>query len=110
MNLDTGEEATACSVVMDGADHVAVVGDNRKLLIFPIEEMPVMARGRGVILQRYKSGGLSDVTTLKLKEGLTWQTAQTARNEPKVKPWLGKRAQAGLLPFKGFPTSKKFGG
>ncbi len=108
LNLDAGEEAAACSVVMDGADHVAVVGQNRKLLIFPIEEVPVMARGRGVILQRYKSGGLSDVTTLKLKEGLTWQTAQQARNEPKVKPWLGKRAQAGLLPFKGFPTSKKF--
>jgi topoisomerase-4 subunit A len=110
LNLGEGEKAAACSIVKEDADAVAVVGQNRKLLIFPLAEMPVMARGRGVILQRYKDGGLSDVTTLNLKEGLSWKSGGAVRVEPDIKGWIGKRAQAGLLPFKGFPTAKKFNG
>ena len=110
LNVGEGEEAAACTIVKDDADAVAVVGDNRKLLIFPLAEVPVMARGRGVILQRYKDGGLSDVTTLNLKEGLTWKSGGATRTEPGIKAWIGKRAQAGLQPFKGFTASKKFNG
>ena len=108
LNLGTDEEAAACSAVLEGADSVAVIGDNRKLLIFPIDEVPVMTRGRGVILQRYKDGGMSDVTTLIKKEGLTWQTGAGVRTETTIKDWIGKRAQAGRLPPKGFTRTKRF--
>ena len=108
LNLGGDEEATALCVVGDDHDHVAVLGSKRKLLIFPLKELPTMGRGRGVIFQRYASGGLADVTTLKLAEGLTWQTAAGTRTETAIKPWLGKRAQAGLLPPKGFTRANKF--
>ncbi len=110
LNLGEKERAAACAVVAEGADHVACVGTRGKLLIFPLVDLPEMTRGRGVILQRYKDGGLSDVTTLNLKEGLVWRTKEQTRNEPAVKAWVGKRGQAGLLPFKGFPSSRKFTG
>jgi len=108
LNLGTGEEAAAFCEVAEGADAVAVIGDNRKLLIFPMEELPEMARGRGVILQRYNKGGLLDVTTMKLDEGLTWKTGAGVRTETDYKDWVGKRAQAGLMAPKGFPRSGKF--
>jgi len=108
LNLGGEEEAVALRVIGDGHDHVAVLGSKRKLLIFPLDELPTLGRGRGVILQRYAYGGLADVTTLKLAEGLTWQTAAGTRTEAAIKPWIGKRAQAGLLPPKGFMRSNKF--
>ena len=108
LNLASGVEAAVCTWV-DG-DMVAVVGENRKLLLFPIEELPEMTRGRGVILQKYKDGGLSDVKTYHKKEGLTWAAgAGRVRTETKLTDWLGKRAQAGRLPPTGFPRSNKFG-
>ena len=110
LNLGESERAGACAVVREGADAVAAVGTRGKLLIFPLAELPEMTRGRGVILQRYKEGGLADVTTLTLKEGLVWKTREQTRSETAIKDWIGKRGQAGLLPFKGFPASKKFGG
>ena len=107
LNLAPGMEAAACARVE--GDHVAVVGENRKLLIFPLEELPEMTRGRGVILQKYKDGGLSDIKTFALDDGLTWSAgAGRIRTETKLAPWLGKRAQAGRLPPKGFPKSNKF--
>lgn len=108
LNLKTGEEARALCEIPDGHDHLAVLGTKRKLLIFPLDELPEMSRGQGVMLQRYSQGGLADVTTLKLKEGLTWQTGAGTRTETAIKSWLGKRAQAGQLPFKGFPKSNRF--
>ena len=108
LNLGTGEEAAAIAEVMEGADAVAVVGENRKLLIFPIEELPEMGRGKGVILQRYNKGGLADVTTMRFAEGLTWRSGGQ-RTEPEYQQWLGKRAQAGLVVPKGFPRSGTFG-
>ena len=110
LNLGDTERAGACAVVREGADAVAAVGTRGKLLIFPLGQLPEMTRGRGVILQRYKEGGLSDATTLNLKEGLVWKTKEQTRSETALKGWVGKRGQAGLLPFKGFPASKKFGG
>ncbi len=109
LNLATGEKAAAACVVGDGADHVAVLGENRKLLIFPLADLPVMGRGRGVILQRYKRGGLADVTTLKAKEGLSWRSGQQGvRHEPDIKRWIGRRAQAGLKVPKGFARANRF--
>ncbi len=107
LNLGENAEAEACAVV-DG-DHVAVVGENRKLVIFRLDEVPEMTRGRGVILQKYKDGGLSDVKVFRLKEGLTWRSGERTRTETDLKPWLGSRAQAGRLPPRGFPVNNKFG-
>ena len=108
LNLKTGEEARSLAPIAEGHDHVAVLGTKRKLLIFPLDELPEMTRGQGVLLQRYAQGGMADVTTLNLKEGLTWQTASGVRSEADIKKWVGKRAQAGQLPFKGFPKSNRF--
>jgi topoisomerase-4 subunit A len=108
LNLAEGEEAAACAFVEEGDDHVAVIGDNRKLLLFPLSELPEMTRGRGVILQKYKDGGLSDVKSFRLKEGLTWRSGDRTRTETSLRDWVGARAQAGRLPPQGFPKSKKF--
>ena len=94
-------------------DHVAIIGQNRKLLCFPISEVAEMSRGKGVKLQRYKDGGLSDAKTFKLEDGLTWldtsgRTWTVAQAE--LIEWLGHRAEAGRLPPKGFPKNNKFGG
>jgi len=109
LNLNPGEEAAVCSFISPDHDGVAVLGENRKLLIFSIDELPVMARGKGVILQRYAKGGLADVAGLSLGEGLTWQTGSGIRSEKSITPWIGKRAQSGHLPPKGFPRSNRFG-
>ena len=108
LNLKPDQEAQTLSFVGAGHDHVAVIGTKRKLLIFPLDELPEMGRGAGVIMQKYSQGGLSDVTTLNLKEGMSWQTGAGMRTETAVKNWLGKRAQAGQLPFKGFPKASRF--
>lgn len=108
LNVSAGEEACVCVHMTDGADSVAVVGQNRKLLIFAIDEMPDMARGRGVILQRYKGGGLSDVTTFKRTDGLTWTTGAGVHTNTDFDEWVGKRAQAGRMAPRGFPRSNKF--
>jgi len=108
MNLSGKARASFC-VPVEG-NMVAVIGDNRRLLVFPIEEMPEMARGRGVILQRYKDGGLADVTTFDLVEGLHWQSGERTRRETDMGPWIGKRAQAGRLPPHGFPKTNRFAG
>ncbi len=108
LNLAEGEEAAAAAPV--AGDSVAVIGENRKLLVFPLEELPEMSRGRGVILQKYKDGGLSDIKTFTLGEGLAWSAgAGRTRTETKLTAWIGKRAQAGRLPPNGFPKSIKFG-
>jgi topoisomerase-4 subunit A len=108
LNLAEGVEAAACSPVE--GDTVAVVGENRKLLLFPVKELPEMTRGRGVILQRYKDGGLSDVKTFTYAEGLTWrQGDQRHKTETALADWRGERGQAGRLPPQGFARNNKFG-
>jgi len=108
LNVGSNDEAAALSVVPDGADHVAVIGTNRKLVVFPIDELPEMGRGKGVILQRYKDGVLSDVQAFKLAEGVSWQTGSGVRSETDLKAWIGKRAGAGLIKPKGFPNNNRF--
>ena len=108
LNLAQGVEAAVCRPV--AGDHVAVIGENRKLIIFPLEELPEMSRGRGVIMQKYKDGGLSDAKTFTLAEGLTWSSgAGRTRTESDLVAWVGKRAQAGRLPPTGFSRANKFG-
>ncbi len=106
LNVSGDEEGAGACIV--GGDTVAVIGDNRKLLLFPLADVPEMARGRGVFLQRYKDGGLSDLKTFTLADGLTWVTGAGVRTETDLMAWQGKRAQAGRLPPKGFPRSNRF--
>jgi topoisomerase IV subunit A len=110
MNVD--EPAEACACVPAEGDTVATVGENRKVLIFPLDEVPEMARGKGVRLQRYKDGGLSDVRVFKQEDGLAWldpagRTFTLPMSE--LGDWIGQRAQAGRLAPRGFPKSNKFG-
>jgi len=107
LNLKPGEEAVICIKV--AGDHLAVIGDNRKLLVFPLDQVPEMARGAGVILQKYRDGVLADAKTFTLSEGLTWRLGEKTRTETNLRDWLGERAQAGRLPPNGFPKSGKFG-
>jgi topoisomerase IV subunit A len=106
LNLKSGEEAALC-VPADG-DHVAIIGSNRKLLIFPLDQIPEMARGGGVILQRYRDGGLADAKAFRLADGLTWRLGDKTRTETNLLDWIGERAQAGRLPPNGFPRSGRF--
>jgi topoisomerase-4 subunit A len=110
LNVSAPNEAAAICTVE--GDTVAVIGENRKMLIFPLDQVPEMARGRGVRLQRYKDGGLSDVTTFTAKDGLTWKDSagrEFSATWKELSDWRGNRADAGRLPPKGFPKSNKFG-
>jgi topoisomerase-4 subunit A len=103
-------EARAITEVL--GDTVAVIGDNRKMLIFPLDQVPEMARGRGVRLQKYKDGGLSDVAVFEAKAGLTWKDSagrEFSATMKELAEWQGTRADAGRLSPKGFPKSNKFG-
>jgi len=109
LNLPDGAVATHCFAVV--GDSVAVIGENRKLLVFGIDELPTMNRGQGVVLQRYKGGSLSDVMTFHMEEGLTWPmggSGERWRTETELAPWTGKRGNAGRLPPMGFPRNNKF--
>ncbi len=107
LNVSGDTEAQACAVA-DG-DSVAAVGENHKLLIFPLEDLPEMSRGRGVRLQRYKDGGLSDVTVFTLGDGLGWQSGERIRTEFDLDAWIGKRGQAGRIAPRGFSRTNRFG-
>ena len=110
LNLEGNVEARICLPVDGGRgdDALAVIGNNRKLLIFMLEELPVMTRGRGVILQKYKDASLADLTTLKFAAGLSWRAGERTRTETDLRPWLGARASVGRLPPNGFPKVNKF--
>ena len=90
-------------------DHVAVVGENRKVLVFPLDELPEMTRGKGVRLQKYKDGGLSDATTFTFADGLSWlDPAGRTRTETDLAEWEGKRAGTGRMAPRGFPRDNRF--
>ena len=111
LNLSGSEEARLI-VPVDG-DVVAVIGDNRKMIVFPLEQLPEMSRGKGVRLQKYKDGGLSDLKTFPAATGLTW-TDSSGRTYTKsmaeLGEWLGSRADAGRQPPTGFPRNNRFTG
>jgi topoisomerase-4 subunit A len=104
-----GQGAAVCLPLPAGADHLAVIGDNGKLLVFPLAELPEMARGKGVKLQSYREGGLRDATAFKAEDGMTSVDASgRTRSWPEWRDWLGRRAGAGKLAPKGFPANKRF--
>jgi topoisomerase-4 subunit A len=105
--LEPGREAAVCTLAE--GDTVAVIGENRKLLVFPLAQVPEMTRGRGVQLQSYRDGGLSDAKVFAAQDGLTWWLGERVRTEPDLKPWSGNRAGAGKMPPNGFPKSNRFG-
>ena len=108
MNVADGEQAVMCRKVT--GDSVAIVGENRKLLIFKVEEIPSMARGRGVALQKYKDGNMSDIQIFNAADGFTYARSGGIKVETDLMTWLGHRAQVGkLVPF-GFPKNNKFMG
>ncbi len=109
LNVAAPDEAKLC--IPAAGDTVAVVGQNRKLLLFPISQLPEMTRGKGVRLQRYKDGGLSDLKVFQLEEGLTWlDSSGRTWTVNELAEWQGDRAQAGRLAPKGFPRTNRFGG
>ena len=107
LNVGEGVVAAVCRPV--AGDHVVVVGENRKMLVFPLSDLPEMARGKGVRLQKYKDGGLSDVTTVAYAAGLSWkETGGRTRTEADLAEWLGARATAGRMAPRGFPRNNRF--
>ena len=108
LSLSDGVKAKLIRKV--AGDHVAVVGDNRKMLVFPLVQIPEMTKGKGVRLQKFKDGGLSDLTTLTLAQGLSWKDpAGRTRTEPDLTEWLGNRAGLGRMAPRGFPRDNTFG-
>ncbi|MCB1407934.1 MAG: DNA topoisomerase IV subunit A, partial [Rhodobacteraceae bacterium] len=107
LNLRADARALICKPI-DG-DHVAVVGDNRKLLVFALAELPEMTRGKGVRMQKYKDGGLSDLATFTLADGLSWKDpAGRTRTVTDLEEWMGKRAGTGRMAPRGFPRDNRF--
>jgi topoisomerase-4 subunit A len=106
LNLADKEMAQAFAVVPENADSIAALSEGRKLLIFPMEQVPEMARGRGVTLQKSKGDRLSDAQAFRLSEGLPWANRVIPASE--LKFWRGERAQAGRMPEKGWPRAKRF--
>jgi topoisomerase-4 subunit A len=110
MNVKAPDEAKRCVPV--SGDHVAVVGKNRKMLVFPLSEVPEMTRGKGVRLQKYKDGGMLDIKTFAMEAGLSWQDSAErvfVRSREELAEWVGARASAGRMVPKGFPKTGKFG-
>ena len=109
LNLRTGETARVCQKIAADADHVAIFGEGRKLLVFPLAQLAELQRGLGVTLQRYKEGGMADAKAFRLADGLTWKAGERIRTETDLRDWLGERGQAGRLPPNGFPKGGRFG-
>ena len=106
--LNVAGKGVAKRCVLVEGEHVAVVGENRKLLIFKIDELPEMTKGRGVKLQFYRDGGLSDVKTFNSQEGLTWNFGSRKGGEKDIRSWIGRRSQSGRFAPIGFPRSNLF--
>jgi len=110
--LETGEELVVATPVPEGADHIATIGENRKLLVFPLEQVPRLAKGRGVALQKFRDGGLADAKAFRLAEGLSVRLGESRtalRSAQELGAWMGGRGQAGRLVWRGFPSSGRFG-
>ena len=107
LTLGEGAKTAVCRRVQ--GDHVAAVGENRKVLVFPLSDLPEMARGKGVRLQKYKDGGLSDAITFVLAKGLSWKDpAGRTRTETDLAEWQGARGTMGRMAPRGFPRDNRF--
>ncbi|MGB7287916.1 MAG: DNA gyrase C-terminal beta-propeller domain-containing protein, partial [Salaquimonas sp.] len=112
MNVKLPDEALLCAPIDEAHDHLAVVGENRKMIIFASDQLPEMTRGKGVRLQKYKDGGTRDARTFTMAEGLAWQDSADrtfTKSKEELLEWMGERAQAGRMVPKGFPRNGKFG-
>ena len=112
VNLRTGAKLAVVRIIGAGHDYVAAVGDNRKLVVFPLEELPEMTRGQGVTIQKYKDGGLSDAVSFVFAEGLSWAMGGDSgrtRTESDLTMWRVARGAAGRMPPTGFPRNNRFG-
>ncbi|MFC3174520.1 DNA topoisomerase IV subunit A [Novosphingobium bradum] len=111
MTTKPGVRLCVVREIPESHDHIAVVGDNRKLVVFSLSEMPLLAKGQGVALQRYRDGGMADATTFRLDEGLSWkmggETGRT-RTESDMRLWKVARGAAGRMPPNGFPRDNRF--
>jgi len=111
VNLRAGAKVAVIRPIREGADSIAVVGENRKMVVFSLSELPELARGQGVTLQRYRDGGLADAIAFRLSEGLSWtlggESART-RTETDLAPWRAARGAAGRMPPIGFPRTNRF--
>lgn len=111
VNLKDGAVLRVIREIAPTHDHVACVGDNRKLVVFNLEELPVMTRGQGVQLQRYRDGGMADAITFVLGDGLSWQmggSGERTRTETEIRMWKVARGAAGRMPPQGFPKTNRF--
>jgi len=103
-----GKDSRALVATPAEGDTIAVVGENRKLLLFPLSEVPEMAGGRGVILQRYHQGGLADARVITKADGLSWKSGDRTRTETDLRAWTGNRAGSGRIAPRGFPADNRF--
>ncbi len=111
VSIKPGGKLTVVREIAPEHDHVAVIGDNRKLVVFALSEVPVLAKGQGVALQRYKDGGMADAVTLRLEDGLSWAMGGDSgrtRTEKDLLAWKAARGAAGRMPPSGFPRDNKF--
>jgi len=111
VNLRSGAKVAVVRIIAEGTDAVAVVGENRKMLVFPLTELPELARGQGVTLQRYRDGGLADAIAFRLADGLSWALGGDSgrvRTESDLGAWRAARGAAGRMPPIGFPRSNRF--
>ncbi|PWC46505.1 DNA topoisomerase IV subunit A [Azospirillum sp. TSA6c] len=106
LNLEDGKSARICQPV--SGDTLAIIGNNRKMLVFPLEQVPVMTRGKGVQLQKYKDASVADVKTFTLAEGLSWKNGERNFNVTDLTGWMGDRAGQGKMPPNGFPKNNRF--
>ena len=106
LNLKKEIKAAVCTPAE--GDHIALIGSNRKLIIFPISEIPELPRGRGVTLQRYREGKVSDAICFFKNEGLHWHSGNRVHNQTEILDWLGKRGNAGRIAPRGFPRNNRF--
>jgi topoisomerase-4 subunit A len=112
VNLRDQARLRVARPIAEGDDYVAAIGDNRKLVIFPLAELPEMTRGQGTQIQRYRDGGLSDVITFRFTDGLSWPMGGESgrvRTETELGPWRAARGAAGRMPPTGFPRDNRFG-
>jgi topoisomerase-4 subunit A len=112
VNVRPGAQLAVVRAIPAGADAVAAIGENRKMLVFPLSELPELGRGQGVTLQRYRDGGLSDAIAFRLAEGLSWALGGESgrvRTESDLSAWRAARGAAGRMPPIGFPRSNRFG-
>ena len=111
VNLRSGARVAIVRPIAEGADAVAVIGENRKMVVFPLAELPELARGQGVMLQRYRDGGLSDAIAFRFEDGLSWMLGGESgrvRTESDLSAWRAARGAAGRMPPIGFPRSNRF--